>query len=571
MKNMSLKLKIILIASFITVIFISIIGLYILPTMNNSIDAQSDTRLKNLVEGPIAILEEHYEMFKNGEFDSLNEARDVALKIIESMRYDEGGNYFFANNYDYITIMHPFSKSLVGNDNSQLKDENGVFLFAEMDKVVEADGEGYVQYVWPRPDSETAQPKNSFVKGFRELDVIIGTGIYVDDIALIKNNILKNVIIISVIVLVIMIIILYFIIKSINTSMTKITTIAKQIANNKYSDLIDMDRNDELGVIANSFNHAILNVQSLVKDINNSISAVSNSSNTLDNYITKLEDSVSKTASEAESVSASVVETAASADNISSMIDEIKFAVDSVATRATEGANTTSDVTARADTLRKDAIASSEKANTIYDNMKIIMEEAIVKSSAVSKIDVLSTSILDITAQTHLLALNASIEAARAGEAGRGFAVVADEIGKLAEQSSETVNQIQSVVTTVNEAVKNLVDSSKTILNFIDEEVKSDYKKLVTVSEQYNEDASTFNSIMMDLSATSEELNASMESISHITLEMTEALNLGSDSIATISDYTKDLLDETNSLNSINHENIDSVETLSKTIERIHL
>lgn len=68
---------------------------------------------------------------------------------------------------------------------------------------------------------------------------------------------------------------------------------------------------------------------------------------------------------------------------------------------------------------------------------------------------------MDITHQTNLLALNASIEAARAGEAGRGFAVVADEISKLADQSSQAVGRIQTVVEAVNKAVLNLCDASQ--------------------------------------------------------------------------------------------------------------
>lgn len=67
--------------------------------------------------------------------------------------------------------------------------------------------------------------------------------------------------------------------------------------------------------------------------------------------------------------------------------------------------------------------------------------------------------------------LNASIEAARAGEAGRGFAVVADEIHKLAENSRETVTEIQGVTGVVVEAVENLVEGAESMLRFVDRRV----------------------------------------------------------------------------------------------------
>ncbi len=60
----------------------------------------------------------------------------------------------------------------------------------------------------------------------------------------------------------------------------------------------------------------------------------------------------------------------------------------------------------------------------------------------------------EIAASTSLLSLNASIEAARAGEAGRGFAVVAQEVGKLASNTSESLESVNSVISKVTQGTE---------------------------------------------------------------------------------------------------------------------
>ncbi|MEK4435964.1 methyl-accepting chemotaxis protein [Paenibacillus sp. FSL K6-2862] len=62
--------------------------------------------------------------------------------------------------------------------------------------------------------------------------------------------------------------------------------------------------------------------------------------------------------------------------------------------------------------------------------------------------------ISDISKQTNLLALNASIEAARAGEHGRGFAVVAREVGTLAEQAAQSADQVNGLIGSIHEGIK---------------------------------------------------------------------------------------------------------------------
>ena len=72
--------------------------------------------------------------------------------------------------------------------------------------------------------------------------------------------------------------------------------------------------------------------------------------------------------------------------------------------------------------------------------------------------------------KTNLLSLNASIEAARAGTAGAGFSVVAEEIGKLADNSSQTVDKIQEFTGKINESVTETVAKGEVTSQIVDQQ-----------------------------------------------------------------------------------------------------
>src|SRR5699024_73468 len=73
------------------------------------------------------------------------------------------------------------------------------------------------------------------------------------------------------------------------------------------------------------------------------------------------------------------------------------------------------------------------------------------------EVESIITMVGEIAEQTNLLALNASIEAARAGEHGKGFAVVADEIRILADESANAVQQISTLIGSIQNDVTNVV------------------------------------------------------------------------------------------------------------------
>lgn len=89
----------------------------------------------------------------------------------------------------------------------------------------------------------------------------------------------------------------------------------------------------------------------------------------------------------------------------------------------------------------------------------------------VQETDKIITFINDIAKKTNLLGLNASIEASRVGEVGRGFGVVAEEIRKLANNSSESVKNIESVLKIMIAAMNDIKSQSSSIDKATQEQV----------------------------------------------------------------------------------------------------
>lgn len=119
-------------------------------------------------------------------------------------------------------------------------------------------------------------------------------------------------------------------------------------------------------------------------------------------------------------------------------------------------------------------------------------------SEAVQEIDVTLNLISDISESTNLLALNASIEAARAGEAGKGFAVVATEVGNLANNTQQSLQDVQAVIERVQQNVRDIsaqVNENSVKLNTQNEYFENVFQSMKNMTELLNTSVETINTM----------------------------------------------------------------------------
>jgi len=316
---------------------------------------------------------------------------------------------------------------------------------------------------------------------------------------------------------------------------------------------------DEFGVIIASGGNVRKEFRRLVRGVIEEMELLSEVVDITDNRMSGLEKSIEDISATTQQISAGMEETAASTEEMNATSLEIENAIENIAQKAQQGSFTAKEINERADSLKSSFQSSYEKAKTIFEEVNAKLGQALEDSKAVSQINMLADAILQIATQTNLLALNAAIEAARAGEAGRGFAVVADEIRKLAEDSKNTVSEIQNVTRLVTGSVENLADHSNKLLNFVSNEVSTDYETMLNATEQYNKDADSINKLVDDLSSTSEELMASIHNMIKVINEVTQAANEGASGTANIAQRTSEII----------HDSGDVAMSLKKTKESV--
>jgi len=314
-----------------------------------------------------------------------------------------------------------------------------------------------------------------------------------------------------------------------------------------------LNKKNEIGQITSSISKMQESLTEMLSTVISEAQKTKQSVDDIDIKMTELNTEVLDISDTTQELSATMEQTAAQTEEITSVAYEIESAVGNVASKAEEEVQIATEINLRAQSIKEKATNSLNDTRQLLENTQDRLNQSLNEVRKVDRIIEMYETILGISEQTNLLALNAAIEAARAGEHGKGFSVVAEEIRKLADQSKEIVSKLQSVTNQITTSVKDLAESSSSILNFIDERVFDDYQLLIETSERYSQDAMYYFNNSNDLSGTCEKLLTSIHNMVNAISEIAQATNTCSENIGTIankaqviagkSTETKDLTD----------------------------
>lgn len=233
----------------------------------------------------------------------------------------------------------------------------------------------------------------------------------------------------------------YLITQSLGTRINGLVKVAEHISEGDLTQSIEVSSKDkdEIGILLAAFRTMTQNLNSLIRQVQQSGIQVTTSATQISASGKQLE--------------ATATEQLASTNQVVATAKEIAATSGQLATTMEEVAAMSQGTTAAADGNQKDLVRMEATMSQLADATLAIADKLGIISKKANNINSIVTAIAKVADQTNLLSLNAAIEAEKAGEYGLGFAVVAREIRRLADQTAVATLDIEQMVKEMQSAV----------------------------------------------------------------------------------------------------------------------
>ena len=266
----------------------------------------------------------------------------------------------------------------------------------------------------------------------------------------------------------------------------------------------------------------VINLETNIADVNkkmeNLTASATGASNSLQDAtkgVQQIAVNAGTVSENAEKASQNVEQITKAMQDMSAAVEEITSSMESVSVLSKE----TDELSKSGALLAEDAEKSMNKISISSKHVFDIVSNVELQMGEISKIVVL---IRDIANQTNLLALNAAIEAARAGDAGRGFAVVATEVKSLAQESRNSAERIETMITNLKKSTqeasvamgdeKVIVDQGAKMVT----ETLSAFTKIAGAISKVASSASEVAAATEEQAATTQEITASVDEVAKL-------------------------------------------------------
>ncbi|QYJ99859.1 methyl-accepting chemotaxis protein [Shewanella psychrotolerans] len=423
-----------------------VFGSFSINEQRNSLIAQkwiqNDAQLSTI----LSVLDAHEKQAQQGLMTQ-EEAKKTASKLVHSIKYGSDG-FFIIFNAKQVVIAHGASSNALGTHVSGLKDRQGQSTISQLVNEANSKGIAYATFDTVNPLNNKQETALMEARRFNSWGWTIVTASYMSDVNDTLISLLFNYFIIMMLISVPIFAFFLVLNHSISSPLTQAIEAMKDIAQGEgdLTKRLPTKGNDEVVELAKAFNIFVGKINMMVADLQ----PVGQNLNL-----------------DADRLLCAVGESNASVDHLHQETSSVATAINQMLSTTHEMASSTQQAADAANSVKEQALDSkTQMDSTVLNAEKLVNElrnaESITQHLGVSSEQI--GSILDvirgIADQTNLLALNAAIEAARAGAHGRGFAVVADEVRALANRTQDSTNEIQKIITDIQNGVASVMTSN---------------------------------------------------------------------------------------------------------------